>query len=413
MAAEQAAITTKKETTKASLPSPQKTLATVVLLSLLILSIYIFLNQGLQLGIQLWIGFLLGTALFHARFGFTSAFRRLVSVGNGEGIRAHMVMLAVASTLFAIILANGYGLFGVKPAGYVSPVGLSLIVGSFLFGVGMQLGNGCASGTLYSLGGGQSSMFITLFGFIVGSVLGAWHFDFWINKMPAFPAVSLADVTGSYFSAWAVQMTVFAAIFAGTLAIERKVRPPKMKPLPTTTGWRRIIRGSWPLWTAAVVLAVLNAATLIVRGQPWGITSAFALWGSKAAMAVGIDVTEWAYWSGANSQALKRSVLADSTSVMNFGIILGAMLASCAGGFYALRKIPLRKAAAALIGGILMGYGARLAFGCNVGAYFGGIASFSFHGWVWAVIALLGSYTALFLRPLFGLSNPNRNDQFC
>ena len=34
-----------------------------------------------------------------------------------------------------------------------------------------------------------------------------------------------------------------------------------------------------------------------------------------------------------------------------------------------------------------MGYGARIAFGCNIGAYFGGIASFSLHGWLWGVLA--------------------------
>ena len=65
------------------------------------------------------------------------------------------------------------------------------------------------------------------------------------------------------------------------------------------------------------------------------------------------------------------------------------------------------------IGGLLMGYGARLAFGCNIGAYFSGIASMSVHGWVWAVFALAGSYLALYLRPLFGLSVPKKGDHFC
>ncbi len=61
-----------------------------------------------------------------------------------------------------------------------------------------------------------------------------------------------------------------------------------MKPLPTTTGWKKVLRGSWPLFTAAIVLALLNALTLTVRGTPWGITPAFALWGGKALMATGV-----------------------------------------------------------------------------------------------------------------------------
>jgi len=60
-----------------------------------------------------------------------------------------------------------------------------------------------------------------------------------------------------------------------------------------------------------------------------------------------------------------------------------------------------------------MGYGARLAGGCNIGAYFSGIASFSLHGWVWGVVALLGTYAGLKLRPLFGLTNPKPVDSIC
>ena len=78
-----------------------------------------------------------------------------------------------------------------------------------------------------------------------------------------------------------------------------------------------------------------------------------------------------------------------------------------------MRRVPLKLAAASVIGGLLMGYGARLAFGCNIGAYFGGIASFSLHGWVWMIVALAASYLALYIRPLFGLSNPKKGDQFC
>ena len=51
----------------------------------------------------------------------------------------------------------------------------------------------------------------------------------------------------------------------------------------------------------------------------------------------------------------------------------------------------------------MMGIGARFAFGCNIGAFIGGIASGSLHGWVWIVFALLGTYLGIQLRPLFGM----------
>src|SRR5699024_12006994 len=101
---------------------------------------------------------------------FTSAFRRLVSVGNVQGLQAHMIMLAVATTLFAIILGTGFCFTGEMPNASVAPVGISVMVGSFIFVIGMLMGNGCASVTLYNLGGVNSAMFLILLSFIDYSV---------------------------------------------------------------------------------------------------------------------------------------------------------------------------------------------------------------------------------------------------
>ena len=168
----------------------------------------------------------------------------------------------------------------------------------------------------------------------------------------------------------------------------------------TTTGWRKVLRGSWPLFVAAIVLALLNAFTLTVRGTPWGITSAFSLWGGKFLNTVGIDVASWGYFTGQNGEALKNSVLADYTSVLNFGIILGAFIAASFQGTFKPKKIKPGIAGASILGGLLMGYGSRLAFGCNIGAYFGGISSFSLHGWVWAIMALLGTFLPILYSPV-------------
>ncbi|MFZ0370023.1 MAG: YeeE/YedE family protein [Halobacillus sp.] len=381
-----------------------------VLISVLLFITIVQVTTWTQ-GVLFVIGLAFGLALLYARFGFTSAFRRLISVGNVQGLQAHMLMLAVATTLFAIILATGFSFTGVAPQGYVFPAGLSVVAGSFMFGVGMQMGSGCASGTLYTVGGGKSSMFITLLGFIGGSVLGAYHIGFW-RGLPSLPAISLAESTGlGYFGGWVLQILIFLGIYGATVKFARRKNPPQMKPLTTTSGWKKLWRGAWPLLVAAVILGILNAITLTVRGNPWGITSAFALWGSKFLQIFGVDVAGWTYWQG--SDALNKTVLADSTSVMNFGIILGAFIAASFQGNFKPGKIKPGIAAASIIGGGLMGYGARLAFGCNIGAYFGGIASFSLHGWVWMIMALAGTYLALFIRPLFGLKNPSPKDSMC
>ena len=397
-----------------ALNNPQKPLIIAGVIVGFILLVYLSITQSTVQPLLFAIGLLLGYTLFHARFGFTSAFRRLMSVGNGQAMRSHMLMLAVAVTLFAPILAYGTTIFGGSVAGYVSPVGVSLLVGAFVFGIGMQLGGGCASGTLYAVGGGRSVMFITFIFFVIGATIGAYHLPFWTEEMPSFAPFSLATSTGlGYSGAWVLSLILFALIAWVTLIVEKKTKAPKMAPVPTETGWRRIFRGSWPLFAAAIVLAILNALTLLTRGQPWGITSAFSLWGSKIASSFGVDVSNWGYWQGTNAAALNASIFADSTTVMNIGIIIGAFIASAAGGLFKFTQITLGNFAASVIGGLMMGYGARLAFGCNIGAYFGGIASFSAHGYIWGIMAMAGTFLALYLRPLFGLSVPKSNDSVC
>ena len=150
---------------------------------------------------------------------------------------------------------------------------------------------------------------------------------------------------------------------------------------------------------------MVNVATLVIGGRPWGVTSAFALWGAKGYMALGGDVSTWPYWSTpAQSTALRSSVLQDVTSVMDFGIILGALAAAMlAGRFSPTWKISGRSLAAAVVGGLLLGYGARIAYGCNIGAYFSGISSGSLHGWLWLVAAFAGNTLGTTLRPMFDL----------
>jgi len=100
-------------------------------------------------------------SLYHALFGFTSAFRVFIADRRGAGLRAQMLMLAIAVLLFYPALAQG-SLFGTAIRAEAGPLGVSVAFGAFLFGVGMQLGGGCASGTLFTAGGGNTRMLVTL-----------------------------------------------------------------------------------------------------------------------------------------------------------------------------------------------------------------------------------------------------------
>ncbi|MDR3419627.1 MAG: YeeE/YedE family protein, partial [Nevskia sp.] len=350
------------------------------------------------------LGGVLGVALYHASFGFTSAYRAFLSERRSAGLRAQLVMLALAVVLFFPALGAGQ-LFGHPVSGNVSPLGTSVVVGAFLFGVGMQLGGGCASGTLFAAGGGSTRMLVTLAFFIVGSVVGVAQLGWW-QALPSLPPVSLVTSLG-WPVALALNLAAFAAIYVWVKAVERR-RHGEVAPISGPLGVRRLISGPWPIVAGGLVLAVGNFATLALAGRPWGITSAFGLWGGKLAGAAGIDLSAWGGWAApAVQHGLAQPLLTDITSVMDFGIMLGALLAAAlAGRFLPARRVPLGQLTGSVVGGLLMGYGARLAYGCNIGAFFSGIASGSLHGWLWIAAALVGSAAGIRLRPAFGMAPP-------
>ena len=395
---------------RALVPGPAAITAMVIVLAAWYLNAVISWRQAALF----IVGASAGVVLFHAAFGFTSAWRVFIADRRGAGLRAQMLMLAITCVVFFPLLASGT-FMGQPLRGSVSPIGVGVAAGAFIFGLGMQLGGGCASGTLFSVGGGSTRMLITLFFFIIGSVIGTAHMGWW-TAQPAFAPTSIVTTMGPW-AALAASLALFGAIAWITTIAEKKRhgrlvdQPPALSERQRAVGALsrvegRWLTGPWPLVAGAVGLAVVNIATLTIGGRPWGVTSAFALWGAKWFAALGVDVASWSYWTTpAQATALKSSVLMDVTSVMDFGIILGALLAAIlAGRFAPVLKISLRSLAAAVIGGLLLGYGARIAYGCNIGAYFSGIASGSLHGWLWLVAAFAGNVFGTRLRPMFDLN---------
>ncbi len=271
-----------------------------------------------------------------------------------------MIMLGAACLPFFPALGAG-SLWGHSVVGFVSPVGVSVAVGSFLFGIGMQLGSGCAPDTLFFVGGGNTKMVLTLLFFIVGSVAGVVHLAWW-ETLPSFAPISLIGTLG-WPIALLLNIAVFAAAYAFVARIEQK-RHGTLQPVATVQNgsW---LRGPWPLLAGALGLALLNFVTLAVAGRPWGITSAFGLWGGMALQHLGVPVETWSGYSApAMQEALAAGVLSDVTSVMDFGIVVGAMMcAGLAGKFSPGWRISARHVAASMLGGFLLGYGARLAYG--------------------------------------------------
>jgi uncharacterized membrane protein YedE/YeeE len=331
------------------------------------------------------LGFALGVTFLKTEFSFTASWRRLITRGQADGFLGGLLLIAIAATAVVPVakLVPGFG-------GAIAPIGPSLIIGAFVFGIGMQLGNGCGSGTLYTVGGGSGRMIITLAFFIAGSVIGSLH-------LPAFLALGGLDpiLAADYLGPWgglaATWATLAAAATAG-IALARK-RGASFKPS------RRILIG-------AVLIGLLSIGVFAAGHHPWSVTFGFTVWGAKLAALAGYDFSGAEFWQWAGPKhALGDSILGDTSSLTDLGMIFGAMAAAAATAPFARNPWPpAGSLLAAAVGGLLMGWGARLGFGCNIGAFVGGLASGSLHGWVWFAAALPGCWIGIKLRPLFGLS---------
>ena len=377
---------------EATHPAPRlqgKVIAAALVLSAALLAAVA--PQGWRLPVLLVLGIALGATLYLTVFGFTAAYRRLIVDRDAAGVRAQLVMLAVATVLFAPVLAAGT-VFGQGVGGAVAPAGLQVAIGAFLFGVGMQLGGGCGSGTLYTAGGGNTRMIAVLVGFCAGGFWASLHMDWW-TRLPVWETRALSERLG-WPAAAGLQLVFIGGLW---LALKRYARGR----LAAEHNREKL------LLAGAVLLAVLNLVVLVVAGHPWSITWAFTLWGAKGAQLLGWDPAGTTFWSAEfQRQALAGSVLHDVTSLMDIGILIGALGgAAIAGRFAPSARLALRPLAAAVIGGLVMGYGARIAFGCNIGAFFSGVASTSLHGWLWIGAALPGNALGVRLRPWFGLEN--------
>ncbi|KAA0969632.1 YeeE/YedE family protein [Aureimonas fodinaquatilis] len=380
--------------------SPLMIITTVIIASVAVLTGVVSFTQSLLF----LTGGMLGVALYHASFGFTGGWKRFATQGRSRSMRAQFAMIGLTALVF-IPLMSGLSPFDRNFAGAFAPVGVSVLLGSFIFGLGMQLGGGCGSGTLFTVGGGSSRMLITLTGFIIGATVGTAHLPFWLS-LPSLPTIRLGQVFGP-IGGLALTLGLIALVIGGLALLEKRRHGNVESVFTGLSDFRsaNFLYGPWPLIIAAVVLALGNIFTLFLAGHPWSVTYGFGLWGAKIFQAVGIDVASWQFWQvPAQARALSQSVLFDVTSVMNFGIILGAALAAALAGKFAVKaKVPALSYAAAIMGGLLMGYGARLSFGCNIGALFSGVASGSLHGWVWFIMAYIGSLAGIGLRPIFGL----------
>lgn len=359
-----------------------------LVLACIVLVFATFALAGPRSAFLVLIGLGFGFVLEGLRFGFTGPWRAIVSDRDGRGLSAQLLAISLSAVCIFPLLAA----FPNELNGAYAPIGIAMLGAAFVFGLCMQIVMGCGSGTLVNAGSGNAIAGVALIGFIVGSFLGSLHLAWWtsLGSLPTFTLQGLfGDVPGLL-----VTLVGLAAV-AGL--VYWRAQPGKRLP------GRRLV-------LAATLLAGLAVLNLVIAGQSWGVVYGLGLWGAKFVNAGGIDLSGNVFWGApAHAERLQQSLLTDVTSLTNIGLILGAFVVM------RWRKEPADQVAALVpsswliiaVAGVVLGYSARVAFGCNVGAFFSGISTGSLHGWAWFVCAFGGSMIGVKLRPKLLRSMPS------
>jgi uncharacterized protein len=192
----------------------------LILLILLIVAGFLFSNKSPTLAIYWMFGIAFGYVLQKSRFCFTASLRDPALTGSTSLTRAVIVAFAIATVGFAAIQYSA-SLKGNPIPGYIFPVGLHTAIGAFMFGIGMVISGGCASGTLMRVGEGFTQQWIAIIFFVIGSVWGSNDFSWWTkNVIEKFSisdginknAVHLPNVFG-WAGAFFLQLVVLGALY--------------------------------------------------------------------------------------------------------------------------------------------------------------------------------------------------------
>jgi uncharacterized membrane protein YedE/YeeE len=157
----------------------------------------------------------------------------------------------------------------------------------------------------------------------------------------------------------------------------------------------------WSPIPSVIAAGILSAYYFGITGTFWAVTGEFTRWGGHLLQLFGFHPEGWAYFKLIH---LEGTPLDRVDGVMIIGMFAGCLCAALWANNVKLRLPQHRiRIIQAVAGGIIAGFGARLAMGCNLAAFFTGIPQFSLHAWFFALAAVTGSWfgARFTMLPLF------------
>jgi hypothetical protein len=336
------------------------------------------------------VGLLFGFALQRGRFCMNSAFRDVIVMKDFTLLKAVGVAILVEMVGFAILALAGTINLNPKPLLWGAN-----IVGGFVFGIGMVLAGGCASGITYRVGEGMVGAMSALVGFTLAGLMAAMGVlkplvDSLQSTTKVMTAdgksLTLANVFGvpHYLAAFGIAIVVIGIWFV--LARRNKADEDDFEVARPASLTQRIFKRGWGWLATGIVIGLIGiiafpASAAAGRNYPLGITMGHVSVGKT--LITGENALSW-------------------ESMLVIGVIAGAAIAALIAGEFKLRAPSAGTLIQTFSGGLLMGFGAVLSSGCNIGHILSGVPQLSLGSILGGIFIILGGWTTgylMFVRP--------------
>ena len=347
-----------------------------------------------------------GMLLQRSRFCFFCILRELFEERDARGALGILAALAVGSLGYLVIMQPWVpdpSAGRLPPDAHIGPVSWVLVAGGLSFGLGMTLSGSCISAHLYRLGEGSTLAPFALLGAVAGFVLGfaSWN-TLYVGALATAPVVWLPAVLG-YGGATALQAAVLLGL---ALLLLLWVGWPPAAAAARTPGpaelAQRLFVARWPAWIGGIGVGMLGFFSYL-RTEPLGVTAELGSRARTVAEGLGWIPERLPGLDGfAGCATVVIEALMTPNGVFVLALVAGSLAAGVASGSFRPRAYPWRRYLAALLGGVLMGWGSMVALGCTIGVLLSGISAFALSGWIFAVAVAFAVMVSLPLRRFLG-----------
>ena len=323
-------------------------------------------------------GLLLGFVLQRGRFCVVGAYRDLLLAKDGRMFLATFIVIAIQS--IGVFALKGTGVIEIVDGGFPW---VGTILGGFIFGIGMVLAGGCATGTWYRAGEGMLGSWVALFGYMLGAAMtkyGVWKTAG--DQLVSYRTTDTYIHETLHVSPWL--LVVVLSLVVGILIVRELKKPkiPVFKMKPKKTGIAHVLfEMRWHPFITAILVGLIAIAA-------WPLSE----WTGRM---FGLGITT----PSANILTFLitgQDGLIDWGTFLVLGIFIGSFLAAKGSGEFRWRLPDMKTIRNNAAGGIMMGFGASVAGGCTIGNGIVNSALFAWQGWVAIVFFLLGTWTATY-----------------